>query len=263
MTEKAGEAVRWLSRALSVGALSAHSALVSLHRPLPPLDTIQLIYNALTAGGLKEVEIITLFGANAALPHASASSTKKLKEGEFALFDVTGSLHGYMSDFTRTMLPDKRSSTWFGFGRTVVSQEWPSARAEKVWQTVKKAQEVALESLVNRNQSHVVYAADVDRAAREVIAGEGWEKYFTHRLGHGELLKLLIRYSHVLTTPFAVHRHWIAGGELPPALSAHLVADLCRSQTARIPLPQLGQHAASPPPRIHLLQRARCLHSRG
>ncbi|ORY88833.1 peptidase M24, structural domain-containing protein [Leucosporidium creatinivorum] len=144
-----------------------------------------LIVNALTAGGLKDLGAIVLFGANAALPHASASVHKRLEHGEFALFDVDGSLHGYMSDFTRTMLPDIHTRSCHGFGKPKILQQWPSARAEKIWKTVHKAQEAALAALVNQNDTHVVYATDADRAARGVIAEEGWEKYFTHRLGHG------------------------------------------------------------------------------
>ena len=59
-------------------------------------STTQLIVNALKAGGLADIGAIVLFGENAALPHASAGTTKTLAEGEFALFDVDGSLFGYM-----------------------------------------------------------------------------------------------------------------------------------------------------------------------
>lgn len=89
------------------------------------------------------------------------------------------------------MLPDIHTRSCHGFGKTKILQQWPSPRAEKIWKTVQKAQKAALASLVNHNETHVVYAADADRAAREVIAEEGWEKYFTHRLGHGALLLLL------------------------------------------------------------------------
>lgn len=148
--------------------------------------------------------MITLFGDNAALPHASASPDRKLKEDEFALFDGGGSLFGYevrasiltiesrphssprtQSDFTRTMLPDPPAS------RLPRNRKWPSARAERVWTTVHRAQQAALDALLTPNESSVVYAADVDRAARGVIEREGWGQYFTHRLGHGARLLLL------------------------------------------------------------------------
>ena len=77
MTEKQGEAVR------------AHSA-VDIETRLTLLR--QLITNALTAGGLKGIGVVTLFGANAALPHASASVHKRLEHGEFALVSLASSL---------------------------------------------------------------------------------------------------------------------------------------------------------------------------
>lgn len=154
-----------------------------------------------------------LFGANAALPHASASATKRLEAGEFALFDVGGRLvshrsptkpcpsthttlylqMGYESDFTRTMLPDSPSASspwWRRLGCSGHSQdlkrEWPDARARKIWETVSAAQKAALHALVDADAPDgVVLASAADRAAREVIAAEGWGKYFSHRLGHG------------------------------------------------------------------------------
>lgn len=83
MTEKEGETVSLLLD------------LVSLFRVTHSNLSIQLIVDALKAGGLTNIGAIVLFGENAALPHASAGS-RKLQVGEFALFDVDGSLFGYM-----------------------------------------------------------------------------------------------------------------------------------------------------------------------
>ncbi|GAA5899909.1 hypothetical protein JCM8208_005539 [Rhodotorula glutinis] len=165
-----------------------------------------LITNALRAGGLTDIGVIALFGDNAALPHASASADRRLKEDEFALFDVDGSLFGYQSDFTRTMLPDPPSSR---FSRSPPPHKWPSARAEKVWRTVRLAQQAALDTLVapTANKTRAVHAADVDRAARRVIEDAGWGAYFTHRLGHGIGLE--------------VHEHpYLNGGNSEQALVA-------------------------------------------
>ncbi|KAL8276619.1 hypothetical protein RQP46_010968 [Phenoliferia psychrophenolica] len=155
-----------------------------------------LILAALTAAGLTHLDSIVLFGENAALPHASAGSTRKLRKGDFALFDVGGALDGYFSDYTRTMLPDAPKSRWGAatFGRFgggchgasgSSSQKWPSARAEEIWKTVKAGQEAALAVLVPQNASSVVFAAEVDRAARDVLTAAGYGAFFTHRVGHG------------------------------------------------------------------------------
>lgn len=179
---------------------------------------------------MTDIGVITLFGDNAALPHASASADRRLKHDEFALFDVDGSLFGYQvrlplilcpacpgstdsapsrpqSDFTRTMLPDASSSR---FSRPPAPRKWPSARAEKVWRTVHLAQQAALDALVtpSTNQTRkVVRAAEVDRAARGVIEAAGWGAFFTHRLGHGIGLE--------------VHEHpYLNGGNSEQALVA-------------------------------------------
>ncbi|GAA5994276.1 hypothetical protein JCM5350_002507 [Sporobolomyces pararoseus] len=131
-----------------------------------------LIVNALKAGGLTDIGAIVLFGENAALPHASASNSKRLEKDEFALFD---------SDFTRTMLPDQ----WIR-GKKEPVCEWPkNERSKKIFETVQRAQRAALDKLLTPESEDVVYAAEVDRAARDVIAGENWGADFTHRLGHG------------------------------------------------------------------------------
>lgn len=150
---------------------------------------LQLIHQALLSAGLTSPDHIVLFGSNAALPHAEASENKILEEGEFILMDVGGSLMGYVSDFTRTMLPGKEAKNLDG-GEEGKSK-WPDERAKKVWETVREAQEAALDSLVTKREGgsgrrDTVRAMDVDRAAREVITREGWGNRFSHRLGHGE-----------------------------------------------------------------------------
>jgi len=162
-----------------------------LHLGMTELDGERLIKDALTGAGLTQLSAIVLFGANAALPHASASATKRLETGEFALFDVGGHLLGYDSDFTRTMLPDPAPGLAAGCHGAATAgsepkREWPSARAEKIWKTVHAAQVAALEAEVNANTpSGVVSAASVDKAARDLITAAGYGPYFTHRLGHG------------------------------------------------------------------------------
>lgn len=78
------------------------------------------------------------------------------------------------------MLPDVSSC----HGR-LTPPTWPSERVKLIWETVSRAQHAALAALVPVNSSSVVYASDIDKAARSVIAEQGWETYFSHRLGHG------------------------------------------------------------------------------
>ncbi|KAK7060257.1 hypothetical protein VNI00_001022 [Paramarasmius palmivorus] len=123
-----------------------------------------MISAALTTVGLKDGGCLTLFGENAALPHGSGTD-RQLGKSDFALFDCTGSLHGYWSDLTRTVaLPN-----------TEVSQE-----SFKIWQTVRTAQDFAIQQARKG-----VVAKSVDEAARRSMSVTGYAGYFTHRLGHG------------------------------------------------------------------------------
>jgi Xaa-Pro dipeptidase len=110
-------------------------------------------------------EALVLLGAAAALPHGS-KQPQKLKEGEVVLIDGGCSVEGYQSDITRTGVLGK-----------------PSAKIQTVFETVRKAQDMALDAARAKKLS-----GSVDDAARAVITsgsyGPGY-KYFTHRLGHG------------------------------------------------------------------------------
>ncbi|RDB21302.1 putative peptidase C18A7.01 [Hypsizygus marmoreus] len=123
-----------------------------------------MMASALSAVGLKKGGCLTLFGENAALPHGSGTD-RVLTESDLALFDCTGSLHGYFSDVTRTVaLPGSKIPL----------------RHRQIWEHIKSAQKVAL--LAARAS---VLTKEVDAASRTYLALAGYASYFTHRLGHG------------------------------------------------------------------------------
>jgi Xaa-Pro aminopeptidase len=102
-------------------------------------------------------------GSNSAIPHAQVSS-KKIKRGDMIVVDVScSSESGYFADFTRTFVAGK-----------------PSENQKKIYELVKKAQAAALKVA---GAGKVV--EEVDKAARNVIAKEGFGEYFIHRTGHG------------------------------------------------------------------------------
>jgi Xaa-Pro dipeptidase len=108
---------------------------------------------------------LTLIGASAALPHGSVKSPK-LKEGDGVLIDGGTSVEGYASDVTRTGV----------FGK-------PSEKLQRAYETVRRAQDAALDAARAGRLS-----GSVDDAARAVITSAGFGpgyKFFTHRLGHG------------------------------------------------------------------------------
>jgi Xaa-Pro dipeptidase len=77
-------------------------------------------------------------------------------------------VHGYVSDISRTWV----------YGE-------PSARHREVWNTVKRGQELALETV-----KPGITVGDVDKAVRNYYEGLGWKKDYgltgtSHRTGHG------------------------------------------------------------------------------
>ena len=123
----------------------------------------------LVAAGFAKMNLhggaLVLLGASAALPHGT-KQPQKLKEGDVVLIDGGCSVDGYQSDVTRTGI----------FGK-------PSEKIQRAFETVRKAQNAALDAARAGKLS-----GSVDDAARSVIASAGFGpdyKFFTHRLGHG------------------------------------------------------------------------------
>jgi Xaa-Pro dipeptidase len=109
---------------------------------------------------------LVLIGASAALPHGSIKP-QTLKPGDVVLIDGGTKVEGYESDVTRTIV----------FG------EKPSDKLVKVFDTLRKAQDAALDAARAGRLS-----GTVDDAARAVVTSAGYGpgyKLFTHRLGHG------------------------------------------------------------------------------
>lgn len=112
-------------------------------------------------------EIIVAAGARSALPHARPTHAR-IEKGNYLLFDIGCVKGGYASDITRTF---------------VLGQ--PDERHRSVYDTVLSAQEAALEAV-----KPGVSCAEVDRAARSVIAEAGFGEAFGHGLGHGVGLQI-------------------------------------------------------------------------
>ncbi len=108
---------------------------------------------------------LVLFGESSAYPHG-APNPKPIGDGTIVLVDGGLTVHGYESDDTRTV----------SFGA-------PSAEAQKVFDVVKEAQQIALRAAGPGRP-----AGSVDAAARDFITEQGYGpgyRLFTHRLGHG------------------------------------------------------------------------------
>jgi Xaa-Pro dipeptidase len=117
-------------------------------------------------GGEHEFTLVLLNEASA-YPHGSLKP-QAVRPGSMILIDTGCSVHGYQSDISRSWV----------FGAA-------SPRQREVWQTVKRGQEIALETA--RLGAAV---GGIDRAVRTFYEGKGWSKDYglpglSHRTGHG------------------------------------------------------------------------------
>ncbi len=109
-------------------------------------------------------ETIVAFGAHAAVPHHETGETK-LKFGDEILIDFGCRVNGYCSDITRTFL----------FGDDGKHEEF-----KKAYHAVLTAHE-----LVKANLKSGMTCREGDAIARDYLASQGYDKLFTHSLGHG------------------------------------------------------------------------------
>ena len=107
-------------------------------------------------------ETIVASGPRAALPHARPTS-KRLRKNELVVLDLGVILGHYCSYITRT----------FFLGRA-------PARLRGWYRAVQDAQGAATAAV-----GAGVSCGEVDRAARQVLAGHRLDRYFVHSTGHG------------------------------------------------------------------------------
>jgi Xaa-Pro dipeptidase len=131
-------------------------------------DVAALIAKATEAlGGGGDDGALVLLNEASAYPHGSRKS-QEVREGSVVLVDCGCSVHGYQSDISRSWI----------FGE-------PSAKQRKVWQTVKRGQEIALETA-----KLGAPCGSLDDAVRQYYEKEGWGPAYhlpglPHRTGHG------------------------------------------------------------------------------
>jgi len=102
-------------------------------------------------------------GPNGAMPHHTHDD-RPIESGEPVVLDFGARVDGYPADQTRTVVFDGE----------------PSETFRTVHDVVRRAQEVAIETV-----EPGVTAGDVDAAARKVIEAAGYGDRFIHRTGHG------------------------------------------------------------------------------
>jgi Xaa-Pro aminopeptidase len=110
----------------------------------------------------KSFDFIVASGLRGALPHGKASD-KKIAAGELVTIDYGALYLGYCSDETVTVCLGE-----------------PDSRQSEVYETVRVAQEIAIDAV-----RPGISFRDLDAKARDYIAAKGFGQYFGHGLGHG------------------------------------------------------------------------------
>lgn len=108
-------------------------------------------------------DTIVAFGKNTAVPHHSPSSNTRLEKNDLILIDFGAKYNGYCSDMTRTFCLNN-----------------PKEELELIHNIVLSAQQYALKYIKAGMTCH-----EADSLAREYIKANGYDKNFTHSLGHG------------------------------------------------------------------------------
>ncbi len=130
-------------------------------------DISKMMTVATEALGGRYLFALVLLNEASAYPHGT-EMPQKIREGSTVLVDTGCSVHGYTSDISRTWVYGK-----------------PSPRQREVWNTVKRGQEIALETA-----KIGIPVGAVDQAVRAYYEGLGWNKDYglpgtSHRTGHG------------------------------------------------------------------------------
>lgn len=107
-------------------------------------------------------DTILLTGSHTSMPHG-VPSERKIKDGDFVLFDFGATYNGYHSDMTRT-----------------VAVGHATDEMKEHYDIVLKAQLAGIKALTDGAK-----CADVYNAANDVLKEKNLSQYFRHSLGHG------------------------------------------------------------------------------
>lgn len=138
-----------------------------IERGMSADQVMGMLVAATTALGAEHDFSLVLLNEASALPHGSVQP-QSVREGSTILVDSTCIVHGYQSDISRTWVHGA-----------------PSARQREIWRTVKRGQELALETA-----KPGVAVGAIDRAVRGYYESLGWSRDYqlpglSHRTGHG------------------------------------------------------------------------------
>lgn len=136
----------------------------ALEEGITEMEVLAKIEYELKKKGVAEMSFSTmvLFGEKSGQPHGNPGD-RKLRAGDFVLFDLGVVWKGYTSDITRT------------FAYRSVSEE-----QKVIYDKVREAIEASL--AISKPGTRI---GDLDQTARDIITDAGYGDKFPHRIGHG------------------------------------------------------------------------------
>jgi Xaa-Pro dipeptidase len=142
--------------------------------PMHEHELMTWIQEQFTAAGLETDHGPNVSAAaNAANPHyePTAANPVPILDGQIVLIDLWAKEKGRVAPYA--------DQTW------MASMGKPNDEAQKIWTVVRDARDAAITMVVDAAaRGDTIRGADVDDAARNVIAQAGYAEYFTHRTGH-------------------------------------------------------------------------------
>lgn len=164
---KSAAEIALMKTAADITAAAFRAAGAQVQKGMTPDDINALIVAETAKRGGKGGDALVLLGEASAYPHGSGKP-QEVREGEVILLDGGCSVHGYVSDISRT----------FVFGE-------PTRRTRDVWAQMRQGQQVAFEAAqIGRS------CGSVDDAVRGWYEKIGYGPGYTlpglsHRTGHG------------------------------------------------------------------------------
>lgn len=160
---KEPDEVTQIRRSAQIAVNAFNSLIEHLHVGMTEREVANLLDQLMKQNGADKSSFDTIVaaGKRGALPHGTFTD-KVIEDGELLTIDFGYYVNGYTSDITRTL----------AFGQV-------SPALEEAYQVVLAAQKAAIDAV-----KPGVLAADVDKAARDVIEAAGLGANFNHSTGH-------------------------------------------------------------------------------
>ncbi|HWT75906.1 MAG TPA: aminopeptidase P family protein [Mobilitalea sp.] len=160
---KTPKELEYIKKAEAIGDQVFTEILTFIKPGMTELEIAARIEYLLKVNGAQALSFSAIIasGINSSMPHA-VPTHKKVEMGDFLTMDFGCVYEGYCSDMTRTIVIGKASE-----------------KQKEIYNTVLKAQLAALDFLKAGYKGK-----EVDKIARDIIYGAGYEGCFGHGLGH-------------------------------------------------------------------------------